>query len=524
MPSSPSPPPFPAGTLPPSPDTSRPTLPMTDRYATVNIDVEPSRAVQSDAVEIDPEAFHLLVIGDFSARAHRGEGRTSPQLPRPLPVDRDEFDAVLARLAPRLRLSLDADAPPVELEVREIDDFHPDGLYARAPLFARLRDLRRRAMDPAQSAAVAAELAVNGRGDAPAAQASPSTPAVSGVGLLDLVVAETAPLPERDAAEAVLESPEGLNRLIRALVRPHLAPRPDPRQPELLRTLDGALRASVLAMIHHPVFRAAEAAWRSLFLLVRSIETSATLKVDILDVTEDELDAALADDAWLPATSASGVDPAVVVPLHPGSADAAGAERLRRLAGRCARAGAACVAGVPPELVGVASAAALTEPHEWAEPPAAWESLRRDPAARHLGAALPRFLLRLPYGADGDECESFAFEELGDSPADDDLLWGSAAIVCAILLARSFADAGWRMRPGTHRQLDDLPLPILHVKDEVVAREPVEGTVTERAAEALLARGVTPLIPVRERGVVRLARFQSAAEPLAPLAGRWSST
>lgn len=496
---------------------------MNDRYASVHIDLEPSRAPQTDAVEVTPQAFRLLVIGDFSARAHRGEVRVARQLPRPIPVDRDDLDAVLARLAPRLRLSLGEDAPPVELVLHEIDDFHPDSLYARAPLFARLRDLRRRATDPRECAAVAAELAPPGDGEASRVPAASTLPPPSGGGLLDLVVAETSPLADHADAGALLESPQQLERLIRTLVRPHLTPRPDPRQPELIRTLDSALRSAMLAIIRHPVFRQAEALWRSVFLLVRSIETGPTLKVDILDVTENELDAALADEAWKPESSVPEA-PAVVVPLHSFAVGAAGAERLRRLTGRCAGIGAACVAGVPPSLVGVTSPADLHEPRAWAAPPPEWQTLRRDPVAAHLVAALPRFLLRLPYGAETDECESFPFEELGDAPEVDDFLWGSAGTACAILLARSFADDGWQMRPGSHRVLDDLPLPILRTEGEAEAREPVEGAVTERSAEALLLRGVIALTPVHERGLVRIARFQSAAEPPAALAGPWSST
>ena len=50
-------------------------------------------------------------------------------------------------------------------------------------------------------------------------------------------------------------------------------------------------------------------------------------------------------------------------------------------------------------------------------------------------------------------------------------------------------------------------------------------TQAARRAERLIrvreALNSLPLLPLRDQDVVRLARFQSIADPLAPLAGRW---
>jgi type VI secretion system protein ImpC len=45
--------------------------------------------------------------------------------------------------------------------------------------------------------------------------------------------------------------------------------------------------------------------------------------------------------------------------------------------------------------------------------------------------------------------------------------------------------------------------------------------MTEQGAEALLENGIMPLASLRERDTIRLIRFQSIADPPAPLAGRW---
>ena len=114
---------------------------MNDRYASVHIDVDPSQATQLAPVEIPEEPFQIILVGDFSARASRLAPDTSAGPRPPIPVDRDDFDAVLAQLSPRIRLTVDADGPPLEIPIRDLDDFHPDGLYERAPVFARLREM-----------------------------------------------------------------------------------------------------------------------------------------------------------------------------------------------------------------------------------------------------------------------------------------------------------------------------------------------------------------------------------------------
>jgi hypothetical protein len=49
-----------------------------------------------------------------------------------------------------------------------------------------------------------------------------------------------------------------------------------------------------------------------------------------------------------------------------------------------------------------------------------------------------------------------------------------------------------------------------------------EVVLGERAIEAILDRGLMPLLSIRDRDAVRLGRWPSLARPAQPLAGRWS--
>ncbi len=61
-----------------------------------------------------------------------------------------------------------------------------------------------------------------------------------------------------------------------------------------------------------------------------------------------------------------------------------------------------------------------------------WSELQQIPESSRLALALPRFLLRLPYGAKTDKIEAFSFEEMpgvldGSPPRRVDYLWGHPA-------------------------------------------------------------------------------------------------
>ena len=70
--------------------------------------------------------------------------------------------------------------------------------------------------------------------------------------------------------------------------------------------------------------------------------------------------------------------------------------------------------------------------------------------------------------------------------------------------------------------MEDLPAHTFEEEDETRMMACAEVFFTERAAEAMLDRGLMPLISYHNRNVVRLMRFQSIAEPGKALAGPWA--
>jgi type VI secretion system protein ImpC len=135
--------------------------------------------------------------------------------------------------------------------------------------------------------------------------------------------------------------------------------------------------------------------------------------------------------------------------------------------------------------------------------------------------AMPRFLLRLPYGKDTSAIDSFPFEEMPQTdkaPEHKAYLWGNPAFFCAYLLGKSFLAHGWKLNP-LERRIDNLPMHVYHEDGESVAKPCAEVLLSEREAFKLLDAGFMPLASLKYEPSALVVRFQSIADPTAPLAG-----
>jgi len=499
------------------------------------------------------EPFNVLIMGDFSGRANRRICDPSAALDerRIHLVDRDNLDEVMAKLGVEIRLPMGGRHVPLELRFKEIDDFHPDHLFERVEIFGKLRTMRGKLADPQAFAAALKKFQSRGQrksstkgeqafqAESPVAQktAVPEIPGLGSGSLLDQILEEQE---ERPTVAAATDNSEW-GAFIREIVQPYVVPRDDPRQAELVASLDDAAAGLMRAILHHPDFQALEAAWRALHFLVSRLETDSQLKLYVIDISKAELSADLVEAEDLRSTGlyrllveetveTPGGEPWAVVGgnyhFGPSREDA---ELVGRIAKIARAAGASFIAASSDSLLGCESLARTPDPREWkrmsgAEESRAWEVLRRIPDASYLGLAVPRFLLRLPYGKDTDPIEEFAFEEMTAPPDHEDYLWGNPSFACIYLLAQAFSEYGWGFRPGVVQEVEGLPLHIYKEQDESRIKPCAEVLLTERAAETILDNGIMPLLAFRNRDILRLARFQSLAEPLSPLAGPWDKS
>jgi len=245
-----------------------------------------------------------------------------------------------------------------------------------------------------------------------------------------------------------------------------------------------------------------ESLWRGVDFLVRRFDSS-DVRVLLVDVTRDELVAAA--DAGMPAWSLG------VAAFSFGAGDV---EMLGRLAAAAERSRVPILAAADASFARTPSFDGGADPDDWdTSSPSGWDELRSRTSAQFLSLALPRFVLRLPYGKSTDACETMSFEEM-ESPEHEAYLWGNPALAAAAVIAASVADGE---DPPTQGVIDDLPLHVAKVNGEPTAKPAGEAWLTQRALMQLLDRGLTPLETSRDGDSVRLPRIQSIAAPPRPL-------
>lgn len=131
--------------------------------------------------------------------------------------------------------------------------------------------------------------------------------------------------------------------------------------------------------------------------------------------------------------------------------------------------------------------------------------------ASYLGLALPRFMLRQPYGKESDPIEAFPFEELAAGAPHEDYLWGNPAVLCGYLLAAAFQAEGWDTQAGGYGEVGELPIHKFKEDGETQVKPCAEAWLTERATQAMLGKGLIPVLSIRGRDAVRLEVLQSLA-------------
>ncbi len=495
-----------------------------ERKAHIELDVNAGR-VRAAKVPDDDTPFRILVLGDFSGDKARAGATSHTPLSnrRPIPVDRDSVDDVIAQTAPEIVLERGSQ-DDVIVPITSIDDFHPDHLYDTLPLFRSLCTMRARLANPATFGEAARELTNGDRDERAASTRAMPGPAPGHV--LDAILGEPVP-----AAEP---SGDPLQALIRRAIEPYLVPAIDPRQDALIAQVDRAIADAMRGVLHHRAFQAVEAAWRSVWMLTRRLETDDHLEIYLLDVSPADLVSDLGNDGasersalWRIIVDGSvgtpGAQPwSLLVGAFTFGWDDADLVMLSRLGTIARAAGAPFLAGAAPRLAGARTFDRSGDASEWSTRAIpAWDTLRASPEAAYIGLAAPRFLARLPYGTDGDECDRLDFEELGAPYEHSDFLWANAAFACAVLLAQSFSAAGWRMRPGSRRELTGLPYVLLRQNGDVQAKPCAEVLLTERSSNRMLERGIMPLASLKDQDAALLVRFQSIAQPATALSGRW---
>jgi type VI secretion system protein ImpC len=281
----------------------------------------------------------------------------------------------------------------------------------------------------------------------------------------------------------------------------------------MIAEIDRKLSAQVNEVLHHPDVQKLESAWRSLRFLVERVDFRENIKLDLLSVDRDTLQADLEDSPDLTKSGfyrlvysneygVFGGKPYGVMNMNfafgPGPQDV---ELLRKVGAVGAMSHVPVIANASPKFFGdetFASLPTLKDLKSIFEGPqyARWSGFRDTEDARYVGLCLPRFLLRVPYGEKTVPVKAFNFEEdvVGHH---ERYLWGHASNALVSRIADSFAKYRWApniIGPQAGGTVENLPIHTFESMGELQNKVPTEILITERREYELSEEGFIALV------------------------------
>ena len=288
-----------------------------------------------------------------------------------------------------------------------------------------------------------------------------------------------------------------------------------------IEAIDQKLSQQLSQIMHHPDFQKLEGSWRGLNYLVKNSETSATLKIRVLNESKKELHKDLTKAVEFDQSQTfkkiyesefgtPGGEPygALIGDFEFGN----GTEDLEILQGMsniAAPSFAPFISAASPKMFGLESFTELSKPRDLekifeSSEYIKWRSFRDSDDSRFVTLTMPRVLARVPYGSQGRAIEEFKFEE---APIDangvvsampqDKFSWMNASYALGERLNFAFAKYGWcvaiRGAEGGGK-VEDLPSFTFTSDDGDADQQcPTEIGITDRREAELSKLGFLPL-------------------------------
>ena len=307
---------------------------------------------------------------------------------------------------------------------------------------------------------------------------------------------------------------KGVEAFLAEMLRPSRAQERVERRlvDEMIVEVDRRLSLQLDEILHQKDLQTLESTWRGLKLLVDRTDFRENNKIEILNVSKQDL---IDDFEDAPEIMKSGLYKTVYTAEYgmfggkpfgamvanydfgPGPQDMA---LLQKIASVSAMAHAPFIAAASPKFFGEDSflrlpnlkdIKAIMEGPQYIK----WRSFRESEDSRYVALTLPRFLLRLPYGPDSNPVKSFNYEERVSS-SHEHYLWGNTSFAFATRLADSFAKYRWCpniIGPQSGGSIEDLPMHQFEAMGEIQTKIPTEVLISERREYELAEEGFVTL-------------------------------
>ena len=298
--------------------------------------------------------------------------------------------------------------------------------------------------------------------------------------------------------------------------------------------IDHLLSIQLNEILHHADFQKLEGSWRGLRHMVFNSNTSANLKIRVLNVNKKDLlrdmqrapefdQSALFKKIYEEEYGVFGGAPygALIGDFEFGK-HPEDVELLEKISQVAAAAHAPFFAAAAPSLVNLESWTQIDAPRDLAKvfdstDYAKWKSFRQSEDSRYIGLCLPRTLGRLPYGRETKPIEDFNYEESVDGADHSKYVWSNAAFSMGTRLADSFMKFGMCVSiRGVEGGglVEGLPVHNFQTDSgDTVMKCPTEIPITDRREKELADLGFIPLCHCKGTDYAAFFSVQSGQKP-----------
>jgi len=304
----------------------------------------------------------------------------------------------------------------------------------------------------------------------------------------------------------------------------------------MIAEIDQRLSEQLNLILHNDNFKKLEGSWRGLSYLVNNTETDETLKIRVFNISKKDMAKTLKKfkgTAWDQSPifkklyeeefgSPGGEPYGALVGDYDFDHSPPDVELLGEIAQIAAAAHAPFIAAAAPSLMNMDSWQELSNPRDLTKifqtaEYAPWRSMRDSEDARYVGLTMPRFLARMPYGANTNPVDDFAFEEDTEGADHSKYLWSNSAYAMGAKITNSFKQFGWCSQirgVESGGMVEGLPCHTFPTDDGGVDMKcPTEIAITDRREAELASNGMMPLSHWKNTDYAVFVGAQSLQKP-----------
>ena len=295
---------------------------------------------------------------------------------------------------------------------------------------------------------------------------------------------------------------------------------------EFIKTIDQNIQEALDEVLHDEDFKQLESNWRAVDDLLTHTDFSKNIKIDLLDVTKEELrkdfennlvdvsSATFFKKVYFSEYDQYGGQPyGCIIGMYEFQNSAREIKWLRTM-GKIANAShAPFVSSVGPTFFGCKDIQELSEMKDLrghlAQPGFdKWNDFRDSEEAAYLGFTLPRFMMRQPYHSETNRADDLDYTETIEKH--DDYLWANASMLFARNIVKSFATTSWCQTirgPKNGGKIENLPRHRFNSNGLDITKIPVEMVIPDYRELSFSDCGFMPLI--FEKGTANACFFSS---------------